>query len=723
VSTAEPTRPRVAFVLEQTLGHVTHTDNLRRLVPGSSAIEPTFDLIPFEVSGWRSRVPGWSNWTVRAGVRARRAIRARRNAEGIDALFVHTQVPAMLAVGWLRRIPSIVSLDATPRQYDEMGVHYQHEPGSARTEAVKSWFHRRAFVAATHVVSWSEYAKRDLVAGYGVSEERITVIPPGVDPAAWWQDAERPRPDDVVRILFVGGDLVRKGGDLLVDAMHDVRERATVDVELHLVTGADVPAAPGVVVHRGLTPNSEALIALYRDADIFCLPTRGDCLPMVLSEAGAAGLPLVSTDIGAIAEIVVDGETGVLVDVDDRAGLVDALVRLADDRSARRLLGTNAQRLVSERFDAAVNARRLAGLLADVADGRARRRALVTVSGTIPVTIRDDIAAARRPRIDYLELARELDADLLDHPTARATTNWIGRVLDRVGGGNAVLAWECLRRARRYDILLTDGEQVGLPYAALASLRRRSGLPRHSMIVHILSVPKKAWLFRALRLGRRIDALLTYASAQQRFAIDRLGMPGERVRLTSFTVDSAFFRPDAVTPSPRRMICSAGLEFRDYDTLVEAVDGLDVEVVIAAASPWSKRTSTVDDRPMPSNVTICKLSLFELRQLYADAAFVVMPLQPVEFQAGITTILEAMAMGKAVVCTRTPGQTDAIVDDVSGRYVPPGDADAMRRAIVALLDAPDEAARLGAAARDWVTSTAELSVYAARLARMARAQE
>lgn len=720
MTSGELSPPRVGFVLEQTLGHVTHTDNLRRLIPNSGRIDADFELVPFEVTGRWSRLPGWSNWTVRAGVRARRSIRRLVRRRGVEALFVHTQVPATLSVGWLRRVPSVISLDATPRQYDEMGVHYSHAPGARPVEKVKAWFHRRSFRAAHHVVAWSEFAKRDLVAGYGIAAERISVIPPGVDPAAWHMDAQRDRPDDTVRVLFVGGDLVRKGGDLLLGVMADVRSAATVDVELHVVSNAPIDPMPGVVVHRGLTPNSDALIALYRDADVFCLPTRGDCLPMVLSEAGAAGLPLVSTDVGAIDEIVVDGVTGVLVPVDDRHALVTALVRLADDHMERRRLGAAAQRVVSDRFDAAVNADRLAALLADVARGRAARRALVTVSGAIPPTLEDDIAEGRRPRIDYLELAAALDADLLDHAAARAETDWIGRAVDRIAGGNAVLAYECLRRRRHYDVLLTDGEQVGLPYAMMATLCRRARLPRHSMIVHILSVPKKEWLFRLSFARRRIDSLLTYASVQQRFATERLRMRPEQVHLTSFTVDSEFFRPDAVDVPRRRMICSAGLEFRDYDTLLAAVDGLDVDVVIAAASPWSKRSSTVDDRPVPPNVTICKLTLFELRELYAASAFVVMPVHDVEFQAGITTILEAMSMGRAVVCSRTRGQTDTIVDGVTGRYVPPGDAAALRARIVELLDDPEQADRLGVAARTWVTSTAELTLYAERLAQLAR---
>jgi glycosyltransferase involved in cell wall biosynthesis len=185
-------------------------------------------------------------------------------------------------------------------------------------------------------------------------------------------------------------------------------------------------------------------------------------------------------------------------------------------------------------------------------------------------------------------------------------------------------------------------------------------------------------------------------------------------------VDTTFFDPAVVGAPPseddRPLICSAGLERRDYPTLMRAVDGLDVRVVIAAASPWSTQADSSAAAPIPPNVEIRRLSLFELRELYAQARFVVMPLDEVEFQAGITTILEAMAMGRAVLCTRTPGQTDTVVEGETGRYVPPGDAEALRAAIVEMLADRDATAAMGRRAREWAVAQADVDEYAERLA-------
>ena len=276
---------------------------------------------------------------------------------------------------WLAKVPTVVSIDATPRQYDSLGAHYNHEVGGPRVERAKWRLHRRSFARAAAIVAWSEWAKAGLVADYDVAPEKVTVLAPGVRCAEWADDAPA-RPDQsTVRILFVGADLERKGGLVLLDAFRRLRGEeggdhtgaGSLDVRLDLVTQTHVPTEPGVSVHRGLRANSQPLKDLYHAADIFCLPTMGDCLPMVLSEAGAAGLPLVSTAVGAIAEIVRDDETGLLVPVADADALEGALRRLVADAARRRRLGAGAHALVHAQFDAERNAHALLQLLRQVA--------------------------------------------------------------------------------------------------------------------------------------------------------------------------------------------------------------------------------------------------------------------------------------------------------------------------------------------------------------------
>jgi glycosyltransferase involved in cell wall biosynthesis len=186
-------------------------------------------------------------------------------------------------------------------------------------------------------------------------------------------------------------------------------------------------------------------------------------------------------------------------------------------------------------------------------------------------------------------------------------------------------------------------------------------------------------------------------------------------------VDTEFWQPERAAvaadgiggspPRSRPMVCSAGQELRDYPTMMAALADVDVDVVLAAASPWSKRSDTSADVEIPANVAVTRLTPFDLRQLYADASVVVVPVEPTDFQAGITTILEAMSMSRPLVCTRTTGQTDTIVDGENGLYVPPGDVEALRAAVTRLLAHPAEADRLAAAARRWVVDHADIDVY------------
>lgn len=345
----------------------------------------------------------------------------------------------------------------------------------------------------------------------------------------------------------------------------------------------------------------------------------------------------------------------------------------------------------------------------------AQRRTLLTVSGTIPATLDDDVAAGRRPRADYRVLADRLEADVVDVAGAKRALGRLGDLLGR-GGAGPVLAWYAWRRRRSYDLVLTDGEQVGLPLAVLMRWFG-SGRCRHAMIVHFLSVPKKLWLVRLTRVAPAVDRYIVYCSAQAD-AVRRLGVPDERIVQSTFMVDTTFFQPNAID-SDRPTVSTAGLERRDYPTFVRAVDGLDVDVVIAAASPWSRQRDSSAGLQLPANVTVERLSLHELRDLYARSRFVVMPLENVAFQAGITTILEAMAMARTVICTRTAGQTDTIIDGVTGIYVPPNDAQALQSAIERLLSMPDHCDELGRAARAWVVEHAELDRYAERLAAIA----
>lgn len=360
---------QIGFIVEQALGHVTHGKNLQQNVPADPEIKARWALPAWQTTGLKAKIPVYkSNWTVQAGLQARQAIARWQREAPVDGLFFHTQVPAVLAQKWLHHIPTILSLDATPRQYDRLGAYYEHETGPSWLEQKKYELNVSCYRAASHLVTWSEWAKQGLIDEYFVPAEKITVIPPGVNTAEWTPPTTNQRNESgPVKILFVGANLERKGGLLLLEAFRQLRtetgESPLANLELHMVTRDTVTAEPGLHVYNQMQPNSAELKQLFYQSDIFCLPTFGDCLPMVLSEAGAAGLPLISTDVAAIPEIVRHEETGLLVPPHNTAALTAALRQLIVNRELRLTYGRNAQRLIQHDHDAPKNAARLLTLL------------------------------------------------------------------------------------------------------------------------------------------------------------------------------------------------------------------------------------------------------------------------------------------------------------------------------------------------------------------------
>ena len=341
-------------------------------------------------------------------------------------------------------------------------------------------------------------------------------------------------------------------------------------------------------------------------------------------------------------------------------------------------------------------------------------RTLLLIPSVARRGVEADVAANQHPTMDYYALQSRLGADLADYATVDAERHPLVRAA-ALAGRDAALAAYGFVHAARYDVIFANSESIGLPLAALLKLKRRR--PGHVVIGHRVSAAKKKHLFRALH--PQIDALFVYADTQRAFAERELGIPAERLHLISFHADTRFFHP-MIDVRPERRISSAGLELRDYPTLIEAVRGLDLDVKLAAASPWSKRKNETQNRQLPANVSAKGYGYRDLRDLYASSAFIVVPLYETDFQAGVTAILEAMAMGKAVIVSKTRGQRDVIEDGVTGIYVPPEDSAAMRTAITELLAAPGRAARIGAKAREAVVARMSLDIWADRIADVIR---
>ncbi|MCW2574153.1 MAG: glycosyl transferase [Modestobacter sp.] len=173
-----------------------------------------------------------------------------------------------------------------------------------------------------------------------------------------------------LHVLTVGRLVPEKGAPVLVEAVALARGRGLA-VRLSIIGAGPLAAqlaaqaeAAGIAEAVELVGplGQEQLPDRYRDADVFCLPSFAEGLPVVLMEAMASGLPVVTTAIAGIPELVVDHRTGLVVPP-GRADLVaDALIELADDVALRRRLGEAGRSAILTHHEPAANARLLLDL-------------------------------------------------------------------------------------------------------------------------------------------------------------------------------------------------------------------------------------------------------------------------------------------------------------------------------------------------------------------------
>lgn len=355
---------RATFVMEQHLGHRTFYLNLRRFIE-SMELETHWVEVTYAESGqaWdRTPVPH----RLRAALRGRTQIRAGLAQADTDIVFFNTQVPAVIGAGASKR-PYVVSTDITPIQYDRMAAQYAHPADDNRVVRFLKHLSNHAIMrGAARLLPWSSWARDSLLRDYGVNPERIEVLPPGVD-IDTWSPRIRARGMDPVRFLFVGGDFWRKGGATVLDAF---RALPRGSAELLLVTRSQVSASDGIHVFHHLNANTSELIELYRSADVFVLPSLGEAFGIAAMEALAVGLPVISSAVGGLTDIVADGESGFLIDPGDSVALASQMRALIDAPDLRARMGAAARRRAELRFDARRNAARLVAILGDVINER-----------------------------------------------------------------------------------------------------------------------------------------------------------------------------------------------------------------------------------------------------------------------------------------------------------------------------------------------------------------
>jgi glycosyltransferase involved in cell wall biosynthesis len=202
---------------------------------------------------------------------------------------------------------------------------------------------RRNARRAPRILTPSAYCRRAIVRHYGVPEERVRLVPEGID-LARWQRLAGPRPEEGATVLCVARQYRRKHVADLLRAMPLVRRRVPQARALVVGDGpehgrlrrlwAELDLGESVRL-LGAIPDDDEVARLYRRADVFCLPSVQEGFGIVFLEAMASGLPVVATTAAAIPEVVPQGRAGLLVPPGDTEALAAALVELLRDPRRR----------------------------------------------------------------------------------------------------------------------------------------------------------------------------------------------------------------------------------------------------------------------------------------------------------------------------------------------------------------------------------------------------
>lgn len=259
---------------------------------------------------------------------------------------------------------AIMRVAAVPRIYHLHG-------GTARVRSAARW--RRALYRWAFEDAWVIHLAARLAAELGdvVPRDRLLVVPNGVAVRA---TRTRTRQPGIPRLLYFSNLTETKGPLVLIEALGLMRARgiafdATFAGAVH--DPAFLARCHTALRRHRLEPHVRYIgpaygddkARLFEEHDVFVLPTCNDAFPLVALEAMQAGLPIVTTRVGALPDIVVDGETGLLVPPGDPRALADRLALLIDDVDLQRRMGARGRARCLQEYTAATFERNLATAL------------------------------------------------------------------------------------------------------------------------------------------------------------------------------------------------------------------------------------------------------------------------------------------------------------------------------------------------------------------------
>jgi glycosyltransferase involved in cell wall biosynthesis len=295
---------------------------------------------------------------------------------GIDVILAASAAPQIALLD--TDIPIVYTSDATFALVADYYPFYTGLP--PWNSRIAQELEARVLRGAALLVYPSEWAAHSARTDYGIGADKVHVLPYGAnfDEIPSRAVATASRTESVCRLLFVGVDWERKGGDIAYETLQALRTGG-IDAELTIV-GCEPPRGVDrgslrVVgnLNKEIRSEREQLSRLYLESDFLLLPTRAECYGMVFCEASAHGTPSITTDTGGVAGAVRHGENGILLpsSADGRA-YAAVIAELAGDRSRYDTLVRSSRDAYEERLNWDSWGRRLSPLISTLVEGHRR---------------------------------------------------------------------------------------------------------------------------------------------------------------------------------------------------------------------------------------------------------------------------------------------------------------------------------------------------------------
>ena len=404
---------RSLFFIEYGMGHKTHHRFLEEHLDRDPRFDPTLIRLYWmdELAEWLGRLhllpfmdggfDFWTWWVFQFKRQQVRYLLRRYDPDELDLVYIHTQTAATSILDLPKHVPAVVSIDLTWKLAFQESRYHQSPLLRATLD-----LERRIFERSDLVISFSDWAAASVIDDYRIPASKVKVVRNGVTlppPVTGIRNGHSPNGhgksnghvarngnghhanghgganghvhgngngkhepgQDLLKLGFIGNGFVRKGGDLLLK-VH--QERFADLAHLTLVTGDPPKGLSGLrnVEIRTEVPWFELMTSVLPGFDLFVFPTRFDYSPYAVIEAMRAGVPVISTRVGAIPEMIEDGVGGFLIEANREAPLVERMHWALENRAQLPVMGERGRERADAHYAAETNYPLLLDTLAEV---------------------------------------------------------------------------------------------------------------------------------------------------------------------------------------------------------------------------------------------------------------------------------------------------------------------------------------------------------------------